>query len=141
MPFKKALGVRSPFAVTLQQQVAAGSLLTTYGLFTNPLALGEIYEFLGADYSYDVVSSSGTMDIRVVPTVTAFTGGASLLNATESLSATARTARKAAITTTKVTRFIKPGSMISMVLAGTLTGLVGLNLTVWLQSVRGIRAR
>lgn len=141
MPLKKGFLSRAPFPVSFRQQVAAGSLLTTHGLFTNPSALGELYEFLGVDYSYDVVSSSGTLDIRVVPTATAFTGGASLLNATESLAATARVARKGTITTTRVTRQIKPGSHISLVLGGTLTGLVGFNVTVWLQAMRGIRAR
>ena len=83
MPFTKALVVRTTFPVVFQQQVAAATLLTTYGLFANPLALGEMYEFLGCDYSYDVASTSGTFDLRVVPVATAYTGGASLLNATD----------------------------------------------------------
>lgn len=141
MPYKKGFHSRAPFPVSLQQQVAAATLLTTYGLFSNPLAGGELYEFLGLDYSYDVASTSGTMDIRVVPVTTAFTGGSSLVSAVQSLSATARTARKGTITTTAVTRFIKPGSMITMVLAGNLTNLVGFSLIVWLQAMRGIRSR
>ena len=139
MPFKKA--IRHPFAVTFSQQVAAGSILTTNGLFSNPLANGEIYEFLGADWSYDVLSTSGTFDLRVVPVATAFTGGASLLTAVQSLSATARTARKAPITTNKVTRQMMPGTMLTLIFAGTMTNLVGLSITVWLQAMRGIRSR
>ena len=141
MPFKKSFLSRAPFAVSFQQQVAAATMLTTYGLFTNPLAGGELYEFLGADYSYDVASTSGTLDLRVTTLTTAFTGGSSLLASTGSLSATARTARKASITTTIVTRQIMPGSMISMILGGTLTSLVGFSVTVWLQAMRGIRGR
>lgn len=143
MPLKHGFLARTPFAVSYAQQVAAATLLTTNGIFSNPLVNGEIYEFLGLDWSLDVVSTSGTLDLRVVPLSTAFTGGASLLNATLDLAATtpARVARKAAISTNKITRQIKPGSMITLILAGTLTSLVGLNVTVWLQAMRGIRSR
>lgn len=143
MPLKHGFLARTPFPVSYVQQVAAATLLTTNGIFANPLANGEIYEFLGLDWSVDVVSTSGTLDLRVVPVSTAFTGGATLLNATLDLAATtpARTARKAVISTNKVTRQIKPGSIITLILAGTLTGLVGLNVTVWLQAMRGIRSR
>jgi hypothetical protein len=143
MPLKKGFLSRSPFCVSWSQQVVAASLLTTHGLFTNPLANGEYYEFLGADWSLDVLSTSGTLDLRVVPVSTAFTGGATLLAtaANIDLNATARVARKASITTNRVTRQIKPGSMISMIFAGTLTSLVGLNVNVWLQAMRGIRTR
>lgn len=141
MPFNRNVSKHAPFSVAFQQQVAAGTMLTTYGLFAAPLALGEAYEFLGADYSYDVASNSGTLDLRVTAVTVAYTGGSSLLSATQSLSATARTARKATITTTQATRFLMPGSQLSMILGGTLTNLVGFNVTVWLQKMRGIRAR
>lgn len=140
--WKKGLLARAPFAVTYRQQVAAGSLLTTVGIFTNPTANGgEVYEVLGVDYSYDVASTSGTLDVRNVPTAAAFTGGTSLLAATEDLSATARVARKATMASSATTRQIKAGSHISLILAGTLTNLVGFSVTVWLQAMRGIRAR
>lgn len=145
MPYKKGgPSGHAPFCVSFQQQVAAATLLTTYGLFSNPLAGGEAYEFLGFDYAYDVVSSSGTIDLRVTKLTNAFTAGSTLLGgspATVDLTATARTARKGVITTTKVTRQIMPGSMISMIFAGTLTGLVGLTVNVWLQAMRNVRAR
>lgn len=145
MPQKHGFLSRAPFAVQYVQQVAAATMLTTNGIFSNPLANGEVYEFLGLDWSVDVVSTSGTADLRVVPVSTAFTGGATLLAtaANIDLAATtpARVARKAVITTTKVTRQIKPGSIITLIFAGTLTSLVGLNVTVWLQAMRGIRSR
>ena len=141
MPFKKGVLARAPFAINWSQQVAAATLTTTNGVFANPLANGEIYEFLGADYSYDVLSTSGTLDLRNVVTATAFTGGVSLLASTGDLNATARVARKAVITTTLQDRRIMPGSHLSLILGGTLTSLVGLNVIIWLQAMRGIRAR
>lgn len=143
MPAKHGFLARAPFAVSFIQQVAAGTLLTTHGIFSNPLTNGEVYELLGIDASWDVVSGSGTLDVRVVPASTAFTGGATLLATAASINTalTARTATKAVITTNRVTRQIKPGSIISLILAGTQTGLVGLNVTLWLQAMRGIRAR
>lgn len=141
MPLKHGFLARAPFVVCWSQQVAAATLATTNGVFANPLANAEIYEFLGADYSYDVLSTSGTLDLRNVVTATAFTGGVSLLNGTASLSATARVARKAEITTTLNDRRIMPGSHLSLILGGTLTSLVGLSVVIWLQAMRGIRAR
>lgn len=143
MPQKHGFLARAPFAVSFLQQVAAGTLLTTHGIFANPLVGGEVYELLGIDASWDVVSASGTVDVRVVPVSTAFTAGATLLATAASINtaATARTATKAAISTNRITRQIKPGSMISLILAGVQTGLVGLNVTVWLQAMRGIRSR
>lgn len=144
MPTKKGFLSRAPITVTFAQQVAAASLLTTYQLFANPLTGGEVYEFLGFDYSYDVASSSGTLDLRVTAVTVASTAGSTVVGgspATASLSATARTARKGVITTTAGNRLIMPGSMLTMIFAGTLTGLVGFNVTVWLKAQRGIRAR
>jgi hypothetical protein len=141
MPFKKGVLARGPFPVTYLQEVAAASMLTTNGLFSNPTANGEMYEVLGVDWSYDVLSTSGTFDIRNVPAATAFTGGTTLLTAVQSLSATARTARKAPLATNRVTRQIQLGATISLIFAGTLTSLVGLSITLWLQAMRGIRGR
>lgn len=140
MPAKKFFGGRA-FPVTFIQQVAAGSLITSIGVIAAPPALGEMYEFVGADYSFDVTSSSGTLDIRNVPASTAFTGGSSMLSSTASLSATARVARKVTVTSTAANRFIKPGNTVSIVLGGSLTGLAGFSVTIWLNAMRNIRTR
>lgn len=141
MPSKKAIGAHSPFVVSFTQQVAAGSMLTTQALFTNPSALKEYYELLGVDVSYDVVSTSGTMDLRRVPASTAFTGGDRLIAATISSAAGARTATKVALATAAASRQIRPGDTISLILAGTQTNLVGLTIVLWLQAIRALRAR
>ena len=146
MPFKHGFLSRAPFPVTLLQTVAAGSLLTTNSLFNNPPGAvgaggGEVYEVLDVNVMYDVLSTSGTLDIRNVAASTAFTGGSSLLTATMSLSGTARISRKGSLVTTRVTRQIMPGSALTAIFAGTMTNLVGLSIVVWLQAMRGIRSR
>lgn len=144
--FKKAIGGRGAFSIAWQQQVAAGSLLTTLGLFTNPSGSasargGEIFEILEVSASWDVVSTSGTIDIRNVPAATAFTGGTSVVQATFNTGATARAVQKALLATAQTTRLLQPGATLSMILGGTLTGLVGCSVTVVLQAFRNIRAR
>jgi len=142
MPLFKAITTRGRLIVSWQQQVVAASLLTTYQLFANPATSGEVYDFKGFDYSYDVASTSGTIDIRIVKATIASTAGVSAINATlPDLSATARTARKGVITTTGSNRIIMPGSMLTMIMAGTLTNLVGFNVAIWLTAQRGIRTR
>ena len=141
MPYKKGFLARAPFSVCWHQQVAAASLLTSYCLFANPAANNEDYEVLGVDVIFDVNSSSGTVDVRNVPTATAMTGGTTLLTAVVNIATGARAGIKASLTTNRVTRQIVRGSSISMVLGGTLTSLVGLSVTVWLQAMRGIRSR
>lgn len=142
MPYKKGFLSRAPFKVSYSQQVAAATMLTTNGLFCNPSALGEHYDLIGIDWSMDVASSSGTFDVRKVPASTAFTGGTSLLTGTISIASGARTATKVTtLATSAETRRIRPGDSISLIFAGTLTSLVGFSLTIWLQAMRGIRAR
>lgn len=146
MPFKKGFLSRAPFPVTFQQQVVAASILTTNCLFGNmsggaSAGAGEIYEVLEVEAVYDVLSTSGTLDLRNVPTLTAMTGGTSILTAVMALSGTARTVRKGSLATNRNTLRIGLGSYLSAIFAGTMTGLVGLQVTVWLQAMRGIRGR
>ena len=141
MPFKKGFLARAPFAVCFHQQVAAATLLNDYCLFANPAANNEDYEVLGVDAIWDVNSTSGTVSIENVPAGTAANAGTVVLSATLDLSTGARTAVKGALSTTRTDRLVTRGRYLSMVLGGTLTSLVGLNVTVWLQAMRGIRAR
>lgn len=146
MPYKKGLLARAPFAIHFRQQVAAATLLTSGVLFTNQaggsaVGGGEQYEVIAVEGFWDVVSTSGTVDLRNVPAATAITGGASILTATLNLAATARAVQKGALVTAKITRTILPGNALSIVLGGTLTGLVGACITVWLQPLLGIRGR
>lgn len=138
---KKGFLARAPFAVTYQQQLAAGSQLTSLALFTNPLANREYYEVLGIDAFWDVVSTSGTFDVRRVPVSTALTGGDRLGTGTSSTATGARTSTKIPLTTTLLTRQLRPGDTLALILAGTQTNLVGFTVAVWLQAMRGIRAR
>lgn len=142
MPFKKGLVARAPIAVVVRQQVAAGSLLTALGLFTNPAGNGESFEVVGVDANLDVVGgASAALDVRVVGSGVAYTGGASVLTATIDLTASARVPRRGALVASKLTRTIPSGGSLTGILSGTLTGLVGLVVVVYLQPLIGRRAR
>lgn len=146
MPYKKGFLSKAPFPVTYVQQVAAATMLVGTVIFTNQAGSasaggGEYYEILAVEGSWDVVSASGTVDVRVVPTGVALTAGASALTATLSTAAGVRTVTKGALVSNKTTRTIPPGGLLTIVQAGTLTGLVGLCVTVWLQPTRGVRTR
>ena len=141
MPFKKGFLARAPFPVCWHQQVAAATLLTDYSLFANPAANTEDYEVLGVDAIWDVNSTSGTVSIENVAAGDAAASGTVVLTTTLDLSTGARTAVKGVLSTTRNDRFIRSGRYLSMVLGGTLTSLVGLTVTVWLQAMRGMRAR
>ena len=141
MPFKKGFLARAPFPVCWHQQVAAATLLTDYTLFSNPAANNEDYEVLGVDAIWDVNSTSGTVSVENVPAGTAAASGTVVLTTTLDLSTGARTAVKGVLSATRPDRYIMRGRYLSMVLGGTLTSLVGLSVTVWLQAMRGIRGR
>ena len=141
MPLKKGFLARAPFTVCWHQQVAAATLLTDYTLFSNPAANNEDYELLGVDAIWDVNSTSGTVSVENVPAGTAAASGTVVLTTTLDLSTGARTAVKGVLSATRTDRYIMRGRYLSMVLGGTLTSLVGLSVTVWLQAMRGIRGR
>lgn len=145
MPNKKGFLARAPFPVVYRQQVAAASLLTGSVIFTNQaggvqVGGGEYYSVLSVEAFWDVVSGSGTIDLRNVPASTAITGGTSILTATISSASGVRTVTKGSLSTADARR-IAPGSVLSLILGGTLTGLVGCCVTVWLQPIRGVRNR
>lgn len=135
--FTKMNAVRDLARVFYIQQVAAGSLLTSNFIFTNPTGGGEYFEIVAVNAHFDVVSTSGTVDVRVVPTATAATGGASALTGTISTASGARTYTAGSLVTSVATRTVAPGSAVSIILGGTLTGLVGLVVEVSLFPVRG----
>lgn len=138
MPFLKKTGARDPITATYVQQVAAGSLLTSNFIFTNPSTSTETYRLVAAYATYDVAGgASAAVDLKVCTTTTAAASGTSALASTFDLTATARTPQKKAISSTFSSTLIPPGSSLSAVLSGTLTGLVGLNVVAVLQPLRG----
>jgi hypothetical protein len=75
---------------------------------------------------YQVVSTSGTLDVRKIATgVNLATTGASLLTATVNLATTAGTLISPALTATLADRIVASGEKVSFVVGGTMTGLAG----------------
>jgi len=138
MPFIKKTGARDPITVLYSQQVAAATLLTSNFLFTNPSTNNETYRVVQVEAVWDVAGgASAAVDIKQVLSGTAASGGTSVLGSTVDLTSTARVPVKKALSSTASALILAPGSSLSALFSGTLTGLVGLNVVITLQPLRG----
>lgn len=141
MAFAKGLVIKALSKVTFSQQVAAATLLTSNFIFTNPT--NENYKVLAVHYNYDVAGgAAAAIDVRRVPSGSAAAAtGTSVLSSTLDLTAAARTPRKGTVSTTLSNILVGANESLSLIFSGTLTGLVGCNVVVELQPLRGLRGR
>jgi len=82
---------------------------------------------------WETASSSGTVTVHKVPSGTAVDSGTALLSATISTAGVADTKTVGILSTTKSTLELAAGDGLQLVDGGTLTSLVGLNVTVGLH--------
>ena len=82
---------------------------------------------------YETASSSGTVTVHKVPSGTAVDSGTALLASTISTAATAATKYAGTLATTTSTLELAAGDSLQLVDSGTLTSLVGLQVTVGLH--------
>lgn len=132
----KAIAQHAPVQASYVQTAAAGTAPDAF-IFVNPTSSGEYFEVVEVSYIYDVVGgASCAADLKISPSGTALASGTTALSATMDLTATARTPRKASLTTTAANRVVKPGDSLSIDTSGTLTGLTGLVIFVTLKPTR-----
>jgi len=82
---------------------------------------------------WETASSSGTVTVHKVPSGTAVDSGTALLSSTISTAGAADTKTVGTLSTTKSTLELAAGDGLQLVDSGTLTSLVGLNVTVGLH--------
>jgi hypothetical protein len=130
----KSVANLAPVRVAYVQTAAAGTA-PDGAIFVNPASSGEVFEIVEVSYVYDVVGgASAAFDIKITPSGTAFASGTTALSGTApDLTATARTPRKATLTTTIAARQVKGGDTLVVDTSGTLTGLTGLVVLVTLK--------
>ena len=129
----KSIAQQAPVYCRYVQTAAAGTAPDAF-VFINPTSSGEYYEVVEARAIYDVVGgASAAADVKISPSGTALASGTSVLSSTFDLTATARTPRKATLTSTAANRIVKPGDSVSVDTSGTLTGLTGLVVEVVLK--------
>lgn len=139
MGLRKAIQNFDPVQASYVQTAAAGTAPDAF-IFINPTNSGEYYEIVQAVAIYDVVGgASAAADVKIVPAATALASGTTALNAAFDLTATARTAQKATLTTTAANRIVKPGDSVAVDTSGTLTGLTGLVVQVYMRPLRGAK--
>lgn len=85
--------------------------------------------------AYGVVSLSGALTVEKLTSTTAPGSGTAMLTGTLDLTTTANTVLSGALTGTTSTLQLAAGNRIGVVLSGTLTGLIGANLTISLQRI------
>ncbi len=92
-------------------------------------------QLVRTELRFRVTSTSGTLDVENVPDGTAVGSGTSLLTGTMSLSGTADERVRGAIATGVHADRLLQGQAIGLVFAGTLTGLLDLNVTLILRQL------
>jgi hypothetical protein len=135
----KSIAQQAPVICRYVQTAAAGTAPDAY-VFVNPTGSGEYYEVVEARAIYDVVGgASAAADVKIAASGTALASGTTVLASTFDLTATARTPRKATLTTTAANRIVKPGDSIGIDTSGTLTGLTGLVVEVVLKPIKTVK--
>lgn len=94
---------------------------------------GYSYQVAGATVTFSTTSSSGTITVNVDTGTNAPGAGTAQLTGTMSLSGTANTPVNGTLITSPTT--ISAGGRVSYTTAGTLTGLAGCVLTVYLKRI------
>lgn len=139
MGLRKAIQNFDPVQATYVQTSAAGTAPDAF-VFVNPTTSGEEYEIIQVSYIYDVAGgASAAADIKVVPSGTALASGTSAMATVPDLTATARTPRVGALSATASARLVPPGSSVAVDTSGTLTGLAGLAVTIYMRPRRGAK--
>lgn len=137
MGLRKAIQNWDPIQVEYVQTAAAGTAPDAF-IFTNPSTSGEYYEIVSVVAQWDVVGgASAAADVKIVPTATALASGTTALAAAFDLTAGARASTKATLTATVANRVVAPGSAVAVDTSGTLTGLAGLCIVVYMRPMRG----
>lgn len=135
----KSIAQHAPVRVAYVQTAAAGTAPDAY-VFVNPTGSNEYFEVVEVSYIYDVVGgASCAADVVIAASGTALASGTTALSAAADLTATARTPRKATITSTKANRLVKPGDSVAVNTSGTLTGLTGLVVVVTLKPCKVVK--
>lgn len=141
MPTIKGTENYGIFIADYTQSGGAGVAPSTF-VFINPTGSGEYYQIIEAAAHWDVIGgASAAADVQVVPTGSAVNAGTSALAATFNLTTGARTPTKAALSNTAGNRIVPPGSAVSVVTSGTLTGLAGLVVQVVIKPLRNSKKR
>lgn len=131
----KSVANHAPRLASYVQTAAAGTAPDAF-IFINPTSSGEYFEIAEVSYVYDVVGgASCAADVKIVPSGTALASGTTALSAAADLTATARTPRKATLTSTAANRVVKPGDSVAVDTSGTLTGLTGLVVMVTIKPI------
>lgn len=109
------------------------SAATGQTLFTAPVAM----TITGVKVAYSTASTSGTLTLSKDTGTTAAGAGTAILASTVSLAATANTGYSGALVTTEDTLVLDAGDRLGLVLAGTLTNLDGLIVSVDYRAIDG----
>lgn len=127
----KAVASQAPVRVAYVQTAAAGTAPVAY-VFVNPSGSGEYFEVVEVSYIYDVAGGAGAQ-FEIRKSTTGDPQAGTVVATAADLTATARTPRKAVVSTTFNTRTIAPGESVSVDTSGTLTGLAGLVVLITLK--------
>src|SRR5437016_1761078 len=113
----------------VQVNVAAAAQATNQVALIAPFDL-EIEQILAR---FRTGSTSGTLDVVISADGTSVASGTSILNSTVDLSTTppADTLQTASLKTSLGSRFVPKNSAVGLKFAGTLTGLVDLDITIY----------
>jgi hypothetical protein len=131
-------------AIAISNVAAAGAvnqvLFTTPQNFSNATA-GSFgsgkYALMGVAVRFSTTSTSGTLQIEKTPSATAVGSGTNILSGTVSLSGTANTVvfGYPSSSVAAATNLLSNGDSFSAIFAGTLTGLVGMTITLYIARV------
>lgn len=101
-----------------------------YGIF---FTANQAMKIVRVRARWEVASTSGTLQIKKVPSGTAKASGTDVMSATISTAGTADTNASGTLSATEATITLADGDSLALVSGGTLTNLVGLTITVTLQ--------
>jgi len=122
------------FGVTASVVGTAAATAANYpeNVYVHP-ANADPVRLIGVRVTWTAGSTSGTVDVRKIPSGTALASGTSMLSSTVAMSGTANTPISGSLATTEANLIIGAGDRIGLVAAGTLTNQTGVGITLQLQ--------
>lgn len=122
-------------SVIVPQTLFVSVVLNALSVTTAAFVADTTYQITGVNVVWGVASISGTFSIEKLTGTTAPGGGTGLLTGNIDLSATANTVTAGALTSTTANLQLAAGNRVGIVLGGTLTSLVGCNVTLSLKRI------
>jgi hypothetical protein len=137
--YSKAIAMEAPVYVAYANSAAAGAQVDGYMFISDGY-----YEVDEVHANHDVNGGAGAaVDVKKVPSGTTIGSGSSVLASTFDFSTGAdtkqsKTSANGGLTTTQANRRLSPGDALAADFSGTLTGLLGVAITVRLKRTRPI---